>query len=116
MWYNAAKSTYALSMIYIAPGTGTRTSSTLLSWYLPSVIRIKEGMLPLRSNNVWTFMAPREYFPGAQLNSFRLREIVVESRANTSFSTSIFGIRQFTYIRSEEHTSELQSLMRISYA
>src|SRR3546814_2864756 len=101
MWYNAAKSTYALSMIYIAPGTGTRTSSTLLSWYLPSVIRIKEGMLPLRSNNVWTFMAPREYFPGAQLNSFRLREIVVESRANT---------------RSEEHTSELQSLMRISYA
>jgi hypothetical protein len=37
-------------------------------------------------------MAPLEYFPGAQLNSVRLKEIVVESKANTSWSMSILEI------------------------
>src|SRR5690606_3869135 len=85
-------------MRYIAPGIGTSTSSTLLSWYLPSVIRMNDGTLPRRFNRVWIFIAPREYFPGAQLNSLRLREIVVESNANTSFWISMFGIGESVYM------------------
>ncbi len=55
-------------------------------------------MLPLRSNNVWILTAPLEYFPGAQVNSFRLREIVVESNANTSLTMSTLGISVFAFI------------------
>ncbi len=41
-------------------------------------------------------MAPREYIPGAQLNSEKLKEIVDESKANTSLSMSILGIGLLT--------------------
>ena len=54
-------------------------------------------MLPLISCAVWILAAPREYLPSAQEKSFRLREIVVESRASTSFSMSTFGIGWFSY-------------------
>jgi hypothetical protein len=56
------------------------------------VIKIKEGMLPLKSSKVWTFIAPLEHLPGAQLNSFILKDMVVESKAKTSLSISILGI------------------------
>src|SRR3546814_3022161 len=37
-------------------------------------------------------------------------------KRSRSFDSSFFDASSVTYIRSEEHTSELQSLMRISYA
>src|SRR3546814_3716806 len=38
-------------------------------------------------------------------------------RANTETNVRLYlGIASFAFLRSEEHTSELQSLMRISYA
>src|SRR5690554_7563809 len=55
-------------------------------------MKIKAGILPLRSSNVAIFTAPREYLPLAQLKSLMLKDIVVESNANTSLSISTFGI------------------------
>src|SRR3546814_5987553 len=43
-----------------------------------------------------------------------LREIVAES--GDSASLGVLEDKDVLYVRSEEHTSELQSLMRISYA
>jgi len=83
---------YALSIRYMASGCGTISSRTLLSWYLPSVIKIKVGILPLKSSNVWILIAHLEYFPFAQANNLRLKETVVESSAKTSLSMSTFGI------------------------
>src|SRR5690554_7305258 len=54
-------------------------------------MKIKAGILPLRSSNVWIFTAPREYLPLAQLKNLMLKDIVVESNANTSLSISTFG-------------------------
>src|SRR3546814_3179134 len=52
------------------------------------------------------------------------RDIEVKEKRDTTGGVSgmllrhgdVFGILYATHIRSEEHTSELQSLMRISYA
>ena len=95
--YKARKSTYALSIKYIASGIGGRISRTLLSWYFPSVIWIKAGILPLKSSNVWIFTAPRQYLPCAQLNNLILKDIVVESSANTSLSILTLGMELFEY-------------------
>ncbi|HUX56167.1 MAG TPA: hypothetical protein VMV77_04290 [Bacteroidales bacterium] len=56
------------------------------------IIKIKVGMLPFKSSIVCIFIAPLEYFPLAQLNSFILKDIVVESKAKTSLSISTLGI------------------------
>src|SRR5690606_7299006 len=73
-------------------------SRTLLSWYFPSVTKIKVGMLRLRSRSAWIFTAALEYFPGAHWNRARLSEIVVESKAKTSLSKLILGIGSSPYI------------------
>jgi len=49
-------------------------------------------MLLRKSSKVWTFIAPREYFTCAHWNNLMLRDIVVESKANTSLSMLILGI------------------------
>jgi hypothetical protein len=54
-------------------------------------MKIKAGIFPLKSSNVWIFTAPREYLPLAQLKSLMLKDIVVESNANTSLSISTLG-------------------------
>ena len=61
-------------------------------------MKIKAGILPLKSSNVWIFTAPREYLPLARLKSLMLKDIVVESNANTSLSISTFGTGLSEYI------------------
>ena len=73
------------------------SSSAFTSWYFPSVMRIKVGMLHRKSKRVWTLIAPLERLPLAQLQSVRLREMVVESRTKISLSISKCGTGVFAY-------------------
>src|SRR3546814_5148425 len=44
------------------------------------------------------------------------RHLVLDGDVQPGWITVLFGQRALEMVRSEEHTSELQSLMRISYA
>src|SRR3546814_3109260 len=50
------------------------------------------------------------------LNDFRQHAVGRHARKDEPALFELFAIRAVDLIRSEEHTSELQSLMRISYA
>src|SRR3546814_10015167 len=58
------------------------------------------------------FRSPEEKIPGVELILTRLHAGGKFSNKNYTFS----GGQDYINCRSEEHTSELQSLMRISYA
>src|SRR5690606_41824733 len=99
----------------MASGMGNRLSNVLLSWHLPSVIRINAGILPLRSNKVCTLTAAREYLPGAHPNSFRLSDIVVESNANPSFAISTPAMLSFLSLGRTLHIRSFPKLEKIRW-
>src|SRR3546814_2432751 len=61
------------------------------------------------------FIADEDGWPCDQLAHLMLR-LPAEAAVQGAFRIRASQFRHFTFPRSEEHTSELQSLMRISYA
>src|SRR3546814_9648379 len=78
----------------------------------------------LRENSVWrstssrTDFAPSSAFVAAMLASTALCAMLISSwpTDSTPLAKTVPESTQASTFRSEEHTSELQSLMRISYA
>ena len=68
-------------MMVKAPGSGISVSSTLTSWVLPSVMWMKLGIGPRRSNRVCSLTAPLVFLKRAQGKRVRQRSMVVESSA-----------------------------------
>src|SRR3546814_3944216 len=100
---------------YMAGGGDPRALRDLLAedaiFHSPVVHTPQEG-----ADKVFTYLHAASHVLGG--DDFRyLREIVDGDQAVLEFQSSLDGIQiNGVDIRSEEHTSELQSLMRISYA
>src|SRR3546814_7105706 len=71
---------------------------------------------PPRSTRTDTLFPYTTLFRSPCLTFDVLEEAVVRKVPHSSVPPDIFWGRQYRLTRSEEHTSELQSLMRISYA
>src|SRR3546814_6326959 len=80
---------------------------------VPTKVEVKISEPPPRATIAGTwYLAPRKAL--VRLASMVSRQPTVESSATGAISPSVPAL--LTAMRSEEHTSELQSLMRISYA
>src|SRR6516165_7615599 len=62
-------------------GSSSNWSRILTSCILPSLMKMKEGILPRRSSNVWSLTAALLERNGAHGNTERHRSMVVESSA-----------------------------------
>src|SRR3546814_2870026 len=89
---------------------------------LGAVPTVKAGAITLPAPT-WITVGPKTYW-GTGVNkdgnvgvmSTGLKAMTPITLFSSGAKASIYGFAQYYYLRSEEHTSELQSLMRISYA
>src|SRR3546814_4635438 len=94
---------------FVSQGHTAVPSAPLVPHNDPTLMFVNAGMVPFK--NVFTGLEKRDYSTAASS-----QKCVRAGGKHNDLDNVGYTARHHTFFRSEEHTSELQSLMRISFA